>query len=114
IIDAEIIICTGCKFIGREKGYHCSYSLSGVVGLEMDLNNSCDVLLLDMNLIRIDGMEILKQVKKDKPESYIIVITGYSTVQETVKAMKLGANDYISKPFNDDDIILAVQNAFKD
>jgi len=114
IIDDENIICKGCKLILSENGYHCSSSLSGVVGLEMALNNSYDVLLLDMKLKDIDGMEILKKVKKDKPEIYIIVITGYSTVQETVKAMKLGANDYISKPFNDDDIILAVQNAFKD
>ena len=114
IIDDEKIICKGCTLVLSEKGYQCNCSLSGVTGLEMALNNSYDVLLLDMKLKDMNGMEILKTVKKNKPEIYIIVITGYSTVKDTVKAMKLGANDYISKPFNDDDIIIAVQNAFKD
>ena len=114
IIDDENTICKGCKMILSEMGYLCDYSLSGADGLKNILNNSYDVLLLDMKLKDLDGMEILKTVKKTKPEVYIIVITGYSTVKNAVKAMKLGADDYISKPFNDDDIILAVQNAFKD
>lgn len=114
IIDDENIICQGCRMILGEMGYLCDYSLSGIKGLEAILNNSYDVLLLDMKLKDLDGMEILKKIKKKKPELYVIVITGYSTVGNAVKAMKLGANDYISKPFSEDDIIIAVQNAFKD
>lgn len=114
IIDDENVICKGCKMILDEMGYVCDHSLSGVDGLKTVMDLPYDVLLLDMKLKDIDGMEILEKVKKAKPQLYVVVITGYSTVKNAVKAMKLGANDYISKPFNDDDIIIAVRNAFKE
>ena len=95
-----------------EMGYLCDHSLSGSDGLKTALSNPYDVLVLDMKLKDMNGMEILKTIKKAKPELYVIVITGYSTVKNAVTAMKLGANDYISKPFDDDDIIIAVNNAF--
>jgi len=113
IIDDENVICKGCKMILSEMGYICDHSLSGADGLKTVLDLPYDVLLLDMKLKDMDGMEILEKAKKAKPELYVVVITGYSTVKNAVKAMKLGANDYISKPFTDDDIIIAVQNAFK-
>ena len=113
IIDDENIICKGCEMILSELGYRCDHSLSGVAGLEMVLNNYYDVLLLDMKLKDMDGMKILETVRKIKPNIYIIVITGYSTVKNAVTAMKLGANDYISKPFSEDDIAIGIQNAFK-
>lgn len=79
----------------------------------MALDNSYNILLLDIKLKDMNGMDILEKVKKAKPEVYVIVITGYSTVENAVRAMKLGANDYLSKPFSDDDIISAVEEAFK-
>jgi DNA-binding NtrC family response regulator len=113
IIDDENVICKGCKMILSELEYVCDHCTSGVDGLQQALNHPYDVLLLDMKLKDMNGMEILEAVKKAKPKLHIIVITGYSTVKNTVKAMKLGANNYISKPFTDDDIIEAVRNAFK-
>ncbi len=113
IIDDENIICKGCEIILGELGYLCDHSLSGVAGLELVLNNPYDVLLLDMKLKDMDGMKILETVKKIKPEIYIIVITGYSTVKNAVTAMKLGANDYISKPFSEDDIAIAISNGIQ-
>ena len=112
IIDDENVICKGCKMILTEMGYVCDHSTAGADGLKTVLSTPYDVLLLDMKLKDMNGMEILEKVKKAKPGLYVIVITGYSTVKNAVKAMKLGANDYISKPFNDDDIIDAVHNAF--
>jgi DNA-binding NtrC family response regulator len=113
IIDDENIICKGCELILGEMGYLCDHSLSGVAGLELVLNNPYDVLLLDMKLKDMDGMKILETVKKIKPEVYVIVITGYSTVKNAVTAMKLGANDYISKPFSEDDIAIAIANGIQ-
>jgi DNA-binding NtrC family response regulator len=113
IIDDENIICKGCEIILGEMGYLCDHSLSGVAGLDLVLNNPYDVLLLDMKLKDMDGMKILEMVKKTKPEVYVIVITGYSTVKNAVTAMKLGANDYISKPFSEDDIAIAIANGIQ-
>jgi two-component system NtrC family response regulator len=61
----------------------------------------------------MDGMEILRIVKNDKPEAYIIIMTGYSTVKNAVAAMKLGAFDYLAKPFSDDELIIAVEKAIE-
>ena len=114
IIDDEAIIGQGCKMILTEEGFLCDNYSSGADGLKVALNHSYDVLLLDMMLKDMNGMEILERVKKTRPELYVVVITGYSTVENAVRAMKLGANDYLSKPFSDEDIISAVKEAFKD
>ena len=113
IIDDEDVICKACKMILDEEEFLCDNSLSGAKGLDMALNNLYDVLLLDMKLKDMNGMKILKKVKKDRPELYVIVITGYSTLANTVKAMKLGADDYLSKPFNEEELITAVKQIFK-
>jgi DNA-binding NtrC family response regulator len=109
IIDDEDVICKACKMVLSERNFICNHSILGNEGLERALNQPYDVLLLDMKLKDMDGMEILKAVKEKKPGLYVIVITGYSTVANTVKAMKLGANDYLSKPFTDDQLIAAVE-----
>jgi len=64
-----------------------------------------------MKLPDIDGMEILKSVSEKMPAPYVIVMTGYSTMSNAVQAMKLGAADYLSKPFTDDELIEAVEKA---
>lgn len=110
IIDDEDVICKACKMVLNEQEFSCDHCLSGVEGLERVMKGSYDMLLLDMKLKDMDGMEILERVKKEKPDLYVIVITGYSTLANTVKAMKLGANDYLSKPFADHELIKAVKD----
>ena len=70
--------------------------------------------LLDMKLPDVDGMEILKMVRDKKPAPFMIVMTGYSTMSNAVEAMKLGAADYLAKPFTDDDLIEAVEKVCTD
>ena len=113
IIDDEDVICKACKMVLSERGFLCDYSQLGKQGLEKVLNNPYTMLLLDMKLKDMDGMEILKEVKKQKPNLCVIVHTGYSTVENTVRAMKLGANDYLSKPFTDDQLLAALEGVEK-
>ncbi len=113
IIDDEDVICKACKMVLNEQEFICDHCLSGKEGIQRVMEQDYDLLLLDMKLKEMDGMDILKQVKQKKPDLYVIVITGYSTVANTVKAMKLGANDYLSKPFTDHELIDAV-NALLD
>ena len=63
-----------------------------------------DIALIDMNMPDMDGMDILRTVRKTSPDVNVIVMTGYSTVQNAVEAMKLGAFDYLSKPFTDEQL----------
>ena len=111
VIDDEPVICDGCRLALSDHGFEVDTCQRGKKGLAMLLDGEYDVALLDMKLPDMNGMEILRNVKSKKPELYVIVMTGYSSVQNAVDAMKLGAFDYISKPFTDDELIIAVQRA---
>ena len=77
------------------------------------LKGRYDIVILDLKLPDIDGMEILGTIMKEKPQTSVIIITGYSTVQNAIQAMKLGAFDYLAKPFSDDELVLSVERAIE-
>ncbi len=111
IIDDETSICRACSLILAEQGYSESSRTTGKAGLREALSGDYDIILLDMRLPDLDGMQILAELREKKPEIQIIVMTGYSSVQNAVEAMKAGAFDYLAKPFTEDDIILTVKKA---
>jgi DNA-binding NtrC family response regulator len=113
IIDDESSICNACRIILSEKGYVVDTCMNGKEGLEAILTGKYDVILLDLKLPDMGGMEILKVARQKTPEACIIVMTGHSTIKSAVEAMKLGAFDYITKPFSDDELIIAVQRAIE-
>ncbi|MBW2608643.1 MAG: response regulator, partial [Deltaproteobacteria bacterium] len=71
------------------------------------------LVLLDMKLPDSDGMEILKTVRIEKSGIFIIVMTGYATIRSVVSAMRLGAFDYLPKPFTDEELIAMVERVIK-
>jgi DNA-binding NtrC family response regulator len=111
VIDDERTICDGCRLSLSDKGLVADTCLSGTNGLKLLLGGEYELALLDMKLPDMNGMDILRRVKKEKPGVYVIVMTGYSSVQNAVEAMKLGAFDYIAKPFTDDELWISVQRA---
>jgi two-component system NtrC family response regulator len=111
VIDDEPVICDGCRLTLSDNGAKVDTCLSGIKGLELLLGGEYDLALLDMKLADIYGMDILRCVKEKHPGIYIIVMTGYATVKNAVEAMKLGAFDYISKPFGDDELLISVRRA---
>ena len=113
IIDDERSICSGCQLVLSDEGHLVQSQLSGRSGLDLVREEQFDLVLLDMKLPDLDGMEILKTIRKEKPEIYVIIMTGYSTVQNAVQAMKLGAVDYLAKPFSDDELLISVQKAIE-
>ena len=112
VIDDEPVICEGCRLALSDK-YSVDICHSGQEGLDTLLKGRYDLALLDMKLPDMDGMEVLHIVRQDKPGVYVIVMTGYSTVNNAVQAMKLGAFDYLAKPFTDDELIMAVEKAIE-
>jgi DNA-binding NtrC family response regulator len=112
VIDDEPVICEGCRLALSDK-YPVDICHSGQEGLDTLLKGRYDLALLDMKLPDMDGMEVLHIVRQDKPGVYVIVMTGYSTVNNAVQAMKLGAFDYLAKPFTDDELIMAVEKAIE-
>ena len=111
VIDDESVICNACHLILSEKGYMVERQLTGKSGLDALKSGQYHIVLLDMMLPDMDGMDILKMIKKENPAVCIIVMTGYSTVSNAVKAMKFGAYDYLAKPFTDDELVSAVEKA---
>jgi two-component system NtrC family response regulator len=112
VIDDEPVICEGCRLTLSEI-YSVDVCNTGKEGLDTLLKGQYDLALLDMKLPDMDGMEVLRIVSQDKPGVYVIVMTGYSTVSNAVQAMKLGAFDYLAKPFTDDELVMAVEKAIE-
>ena len=110
VIDNEDVICDACHMVLSEMGHRVDYFKTGKSGLHAVRLHSYDLVLLDMKLPDMDGMDILRTLKDEMPSLSVIVMTGYSTVSNAVQAMKLGVADYLSKPFTDDELIQSVQN----
>jgi len=113
IIDDEPTIGSGCKRVLEKEGFEVNYQQNGKNGLKEALKGEYDLILLDLLLPEIDGMEILRSVKSKGIFSEVIIITAYGTVQTAVEAIKLGATDYISKPFSPDELIIHVNKVFQ-
>jgi two-component system NtrC family response regulator len=111
VIDDEKVICNACRLVLTEKGHTVDLCMTGETGLIAIEKGTYDVILLDMKLPDIDGMEILRTVRKKIPAPCLIVMTGYSTMSNAVQAMKLGAVDYLTKPFTDDNLIEAIKKS---
>ncbi|RKY03416.1 MAG: hybrid sensor histidine kinase/response regulator, partial [Spirochaetes bacterium] len=106
VIDDEQIIRDGCTRILSKEGYDVTTAEGGEQGLEIIHKQRPDIVLLDMKMPGISGLEVLGRINQLKIDVTVIVITGYATVETAVDAMKEGAYDFISKPFNPDQLRL--------
>ncbi|MDA3895952.1 MAG: sigma-54 dependent transcriptional regulator [Desulfobacteraceae bacterium] len=113
IIDDESAIRSGVRLSLVDEGWSVDTSATGTDGLNQALTGAYDVILLDIKLPDISGMEILKTLRLQQPDVYVIMMTGFATVPNAVKALKIGAYNYIAKPFSSDEIILAVKKALE-
>ncbi|KPK96412.1 hypothetical protein AMJ80_00050 [bacterium SM23_31] len=113
VIDDESVVRNACRKILTEEGYKVILAENGREGLEKSEMGIGDVILVDLKMPDISGMEVLKEIKIKFPRKPVIVITGYSTVDSAVEAMKLGAFDYVPKPFTPDELSLIVHKALE-
>jgi len=100
VIDDEQIVLDSVSKILTDGDYEVDVSLSGRKGLNQAIEKDYDIVLTDILMPDIGGMRVLKDIKRVKPSLPVIIITGYATVRSAVQAIKLGAVDYIEKPFN--------------
>ena len=113
IIDDEPAVCAGCRLVLSDQGHAVDVVHDGGNGLELLRKNHYELVLLDMKLPDIDGLQVLEVIHREAPRVSVVVMTGYSSVPDAVKAMKLGAFDYLSKPFADEELVLTVEKAVK-
>jgi DNA-binding response OmpR family regulator len=88
----------------KEQGYSVDSAQNGQIGLEMIKETDYDIVLSDLIMPVMGGMELLRNIKQIKPDTSIIFITGFGTIENAVEAIKVGASDYITKPFKIDEV----------
>ena len=113
VVDDEPAICSNCLKILSKSGHDVTCALSGQDALALTGQSSFDVVVTDLKMSRLGGMEVLQRVKADSPDTMVIVITGFSTVSSAVEVMKLGAFDYLPKPFTPEELRTVVAQALQ-
>src|SRR5512139_2429843 len=115
VIDDDQTIRDGCSRILSKSGWSVISAENGQKGLDEIRNprGEIDVILLDLMMPGLSGMEVLEQSLQTNPALLVIVITGYATVESAVEAMKRGAYDFVPKPFTPDQLRIVVKRALE-
>jgi CheY-like chemotaxis protein len=108
VVDDEPVVCMSCSRIFEGRGYGVETSTSSDEGLAMATTRDYDAILLDVRMPEMDGLEFLRELRQRERQTPVVIITGYSSVPNAVEAMRLGAVDYVSKPFTPDEIARVV------
>jgi len=111
IIDDEKEICESIKMILEYEDYAVDFSTAASEGLEKLLSDSYHALLLDIQMQEMNGFDVLKKVKESGSPASVIIISAHGSVENAIKATKLGAFDFIEKPIDRDKLIISVRNA---
>jgi len=113
IIDDDTSLRRVLEYNLQEAGYQVSAAASGEEGLRLFSEDTPALVITDMKMPGMDGMQVLQNIKERSPETLVIMITAFGTVDIAVEAMKAGAYDYITKPFNRDELRLTVAKALQ-
>jgi len=113
VVDDEQIVVQSCLRILSGSGFQVDAAHDGLEAVSMIGNNGYDIVILDIKMPKMDGMEVLQRVKEAHPDIDVIMITGLHEIETAVQAMKLGAFDYLPKPFDPEELELVVARAYE-
>ena len=111
IVDDEESIRENLERLLKGSGYKPTVAADGQEALDRISEQEFEVVLLDIKMPRLSGLDVLRQLQTDYPDTTVIMVTAVSDVEPAVEAMKLGAYDHVIKPFNLDDILMRIQKA---
>jgi DNA-binding NtrC family response regulator len=111
VVDDEPTVRESCQRIFAERGFDVETAASGKEGLDRARRGFYDCALVDLKMPDLDGMELVRTLRTNRPGTAIVVITGYGTVRTAVEAAKMGVSDYIEKPFTPAEITEAAGRA---
>lgn len=114
VVDDMKDICWTMSNFLRQNGITAITTQDGNKAVEIVSKESPDAVLLDLKMPAIDGVDVLKQIKKANANIPVIIITAYGAIKSAVEAVKLGAYDYISKPFDNDEVLITLMRAIND
>lgn len=113
VVDDEESIREFLEIMLKKEGFDVSLAEDGAVAKDMILKKSYDMVISDLQMPNMNGIELLKFVKDSAPDTVFMMITAFGTTETAVEAMKMGAYDYITKPFKIDEVRLNINNALK-
>lgn len=113
IIDDEEAILDSCTQVLKREGHTVKTAKNGDDGLKTFKRELFHLVLLDLKMPGMNGMEVLKRIKEEHPETPVVIITGYASIESAVEAMKMGAFDYIDKPFSPKELRVITKEALK-
>ncbi len=114
IIDDHDSMRDGLELLLRKRGHRTRSAEGGQRGLDLLHEQAADLVITDLRMAQVDGLEVLKRVREHAPETDVLVITAYGTVETAVEAMKRGATDFITKPFSWEEFAVKVERILKD
>lgn len=113
IVDDERIALKNLEYVMKKEGYEVVATMSGPNAVKFLQEQEFDVVLTDLKMEKVDGIEVLEKCKKLYPDTEVIMITAYATIPSAVETMKKGAYDYIAKPFKLDEVRRIVKEAIE-
>jgi len=113
IVDDEPTICRACEKILSREGYRVKVAYSGKLALTLLEQEPFDILFTDLKMAEMGGMELLETMRTRFPDIIPVVITGYATISSAVETMKLGAFDYLPKPFTPEEMAAVAKKAWE-
>jgi CheY-like chemotaxis protein/glycine cleavage system H lipoate-binding protein len=109
VVDDEEVVCQACRRIFSRQGFHVEMNTDARQGLAWATEKDYEIILLDIKMPNMDGIEFLEHLRQKKPDVPVLIITGYPSIPNAASAMRLGACDYVTKPFTTEEITSAVQ-----
>ncbi|HWI40189.1 MAG TPA: sigma-54 dependent transcriptional regulator [Verrucomicrobiae bacterium] len=113
VVDDDASLRRVLEYNLQEEGYDVLTAADGADGLRLFAEQLPDLVITDLKMPGVDGFQVLAAIKEKSPETLVIVITAFGAVETAVEAMKLGAYDYVTKPFNRDELKLTVKKALR-
>ncbi len=113
VVDDEITVCKSIRQAIVADDHEVDMALSGEEALKKDKENAYDLIITDLMMPGISGLDLLQALKEARPEVNVIMVTGYPTIKTAVQSVKMGAFDYLPKPFTPADLRSLVSRAFK-
>lgn len=113
VVDDEVAVNNNIRKILTKKGYRVDQAASKEEALEKIAEKAYRVVLLDLRMPGVKGLELLKAIRDERPDTSIIIITGYASIETAVETARMGAVDFVSKPFTPDEIRNATENVLR-
>lgn len=109
LVEDEVHVANALQVVLREAGYQVAWAATGQRALELLAAQPFDLVVADLYLPDLDGLEVVRQARAQQPPLPVIVITGYSSLATAIAALRLGTADYLEKPFTEEEITACIQ-----